>query len=189
MPQHPYLVNIFRESEWTALMQAPTQAIMAVLLAYRTDSVTLLLAAKAAVQVLTEEQQRQDISSELVKLLLDFMRETDRKENSQGYELLLRKNFRILGQMHALNNVSGGREVALTHCRQVASILSSKVTALQAEEFKAWLLSIARKVTNLFEVICFESDCNQIPSEKYIALSELKKALDLEGDSSDSSKS
>lgn len=178
MPQYRYLIDSFSsESEWTALMQAPTQAIMAVLLAYRTDPLTLLLAARAAIQVLTEEQQRQDISSDLVKLLLNFMRETDREENFQGNELLLRKEFKIVGQLHALNNVAGGREVALTHCKQVAAILSSRVTVLQAEEFKAWLMSIARKVIELVEIMSSESTSNQMPGEKYMALSELEKAL------------
>lgn len=50
MPWHQELANAFNDSEWTALLQAPT--------------------AKAAVQVLKAEQQRQDISSALVKLLL-----------------------------------------------------------------------------------------------------------------------
>lgn len=160
---------------------------MAVLLAYRTDPESLLLAARAAAQVLTE-QQRQDISSDLVKLLLDFMRETDREENFHGNELLLRKEFRILGQLHALNNVAGGSEVALTHCKEVAAILSSKVTVLQAEEFKAWLLSIARKVTELVEVTSSKSDSDQLQSEKRTTLLELEEALGLGSDSSDFSK-
>jgi hypothetical protein len=47
----------FTDSEWSMLMQAPVQAISAIVLADKSDPVSFLKEVRAALQVLATEQQ------------------------------------------------------------------------------------------------------------------------------------
>lgn len=178
MPERRGLASVFTDSEWVILTQVPTEAIMTVLLVRRIDAVALLLSAKIIVQVLIEEQ-RQNPSSALAKSLLDYIWETNLNETHQNREICLpEKEFFILGQLHALNNAVGGRQLALNRCRYASSLVSAKVTASQAEDFKRWLLSIACKVTDLVdESICPRRGNSDTMLDEKAALLELEEVL------------
>jgi hypothetical protein len=178
MSERQGLGSIFTDDEWAVLTQVPTEAIMAVLLACRIDAVALLSSARIIVQVLIAEQQ-QGMTSPLVKLLLDSILKTDANPLNQSQEIfLLKKEFVILGQLHALNNEVEGRQIALDRCRYAASILSAKATAAQTEDFKRWLLSVASKVVDsVGEDICPRLGKNDTILSEQAALSELEKVL------------
>lgn len=79
----------FSDSEWATLLQTPKQAILAVILADKTDVVSLLKEVQAAAQILAVELQRTDISSDLVKSVIASLKEIVDQESLQGDQLLL----------------------------------------------------------------------------------------------------
>lgn len=136
----------FSESEWTTLVQSPMQVIAALTLADKTDPVSFLKELQAGMKILATEQQRQDITNDLVKSLVQSLNDLDAKQSLQGDELLLKKEFEMIGYLQSLKSADEGRQKALTHIEQVASILAAKVTGVQANEFKNWLISIAQQI-------------------------------------------
>ncbi|MER3435293.1 MAG: hypothetical protein C4288_18250 [Leptolyngbya sp. ERB_1_1] len=136
----------FAASEWTLLMQAPMQAVAAVALADKTDPLSLLRTAQATIQILSEEQVRQKPWNHLIGCLMDSMNAADEKLGVKGKELLMRKQFIILGQLHTLNNTANGHDIAIETCKQIALILSVKVSPLEMEEFRNWLLMITIRI-------------------------------------------
>lgn len=178
MSEHQGLASVFTDNEWVILTQLPAEAVMTVLLSHRIDAVALLSSARVIVQVLIEEQQK-EISSLLARLVLDLMWRTDTEEMYQSQKIaLLRKEFVILGQLHTLNNEVEGRRLALDRCKYAASIVSTKLTATQAEDFKDWLLSVTRKVVNLVdENICPRLSNNGTMMDEKAALMELERVL------------
>ncbi|WP_225913732.1 hypothetical protein [Leptolyngbya ohadii] len=138
--------SYFTDAEWSILMQAPVQALSAVILADKSDPVSFLKEVKAAVQIMLEEQQRQDLSSDLGRSLIQSFRDSLAKESLQGDELVMKKVFEYLGGIANLKSASDGRKQAIAHLDQVSAILAAKVTVMQANEFRQWLVSLARKV-------------------------------------------
>ena len=136
----------FSDTEWSTLIQAPMQAVIALVLADKTDPVSFLKELQAGVQILAAEQQRPDISNDLVKSLVSALNDIDAKQTLQGEELALKKEFEVIGYLRGLKNADEGRQKAIAHIEQVASILAAKVTGIQASEFKTWLMSIAQRV-------------------------------------------
>ncbi|WNZ24790.1 hypothetical protein HJG54_19370 [Leptolyngbya sp. NK1-12] len=136
----------FSEREWSILMQAPKQAIMAMTLADKTDPVSFLQEVQAGFQLLAEEQQRQDITNDLIQALLAAMTQADAQSTLQGSELQLAKGFSLLREMLNFKNAAEGRQNALAHFEQVGQILGTKTTGMQAIEFKEWVMAFARKV-------------------------------------------
>jgi hypothetical protein len=135
----------FTDSEWITLLQAPSNVIMAIVLADKTDPVSFLREVRTAMQILQSEQN-QTRSNDLVQALLTTLKEFDARQSLQGEELLLKKEFQLLGAIQELKNASEGQTKAIDHLKQVSSILSAKVTLNQAEEFKQWLLNIGHRV-------------------------------------------
>jgi hypothetical protein len=136
----------FSETEWATLLQTPTMAIMAMTLADKTDPVSFLQETRAAIQIVANEQQRTDLTSDLAKSLIVSLKEIDAKEALQGEQLLLKKQFELLGTLQNLKNASEGRKNTLEHFKQVGLILTNKVTAVQAKEFKTWILAMSRQI-------------------------------------------
>lgn len=136
----------FSESEWSMLMQAPMQAIIAIALADKTDPVSFLHETRAAIQILAKEQNRTDIDSDLANSLLESLAELDVHDSLQGEQLLLKKQFELLGYLQSFKNAAEGRKHALSYFEQVQTLLAQKVTLLQAQAFKQWLLSVCRQV-------------------------------------------
>ncbi|MGA9379767.1 MAG: hypothetical protein WBV73_13475 [Phormidium sp.] len=136
----------FTESEWSMLMQAPWQAIAALTLADKTDPVSFLKELRVGMEIMVAEQQREDITNDLVKSLVASLNQADTKRSLEGEALLLHKQTELLLYLQNLNSASEGRQQALTYFDEVAKILAAKVTPMQASEFKSWILSIARRV-------------------------------------------
>ncbi len=136
----------FTDAEWSTLMQAPIHAISAVVLSDKSDPVTFLKEVKAAMQLLMAEKDSPDISSDLGRSLMQSFKEKMAAEPMQGEQLLMKQTFEYLGNLETLKSAADGRKISLDHLNQVAAILASKVTMMQAQDFRQWLLSLARKV-------------------------------------------
>lgn len=136
----------FSDSEWTTLTQAPIQAVLAVILSDKTDPVTFLKEAKAAIEILLAETERQDVSNDLVNSLQASLKAMNANETLTGEQLVLKREFQLLGKLQTLKSAAEGRNQALAHLQQVSGILAAKVTIEQARQLKDWLLSVARKV-------------------------------------------
>ena len=83
----------FSDSEWATLLQTPKQAILMIIVADKTDAVSLLKEMQAAVQILAAELQRVDVSSDLVKSVIASLKEIAAQETLQGEQLLLKQQF------------------------------------------------------------------------------------------------
>ncbi|MBF2028531.1 MAG: hypothetical protein IGS48_17500 [Oscillatoriales cyanobacterium C42_A2020_001] len=168
----------FSDTEWATLLQASKQAILAVILADKTDSVSFLKETQAAVQILATEVYREDISSDLARSVIASLKEGAAQEPLQGEQLLLKQQFELLGTIQTFNNVADGQKQTIAHLNQVATILASKVTAIQAEEFKQWIIALATKVAQAFkEEGIFGIGGERISRSESGALSSIEKAL------------
>lgn len=137
----------FTDAEWQVMLQAPMHVVKAVILADKTDPVNFLKEAYAAVSLLTEQQQ-QPTSSDLANALIADLKAADAQESIQGEQLLLKKEFQLLGELQALKDAGEGRTQALAHLQEVSTILAGKVTLNQADEFRKWLVSLATSIAN-----------------------------------------
>jgi hypothetical protein len=144
--QQNHFLETFSDNEWNILMQAPMQAVVAVVLVDKLDPAALLKISQATMRTLANEQRQQNISNELTKALIRSINQADDRLSVQGEELLLRKEFMMLGQLHHLNRTAEGRQIAIEHCKQVSYTVSCRTTAIQAQGFKVWLLSFVYKV-------------------------------------------
>jgi hypothetical protein len=139
----------FTDEEWTTLLQAPMQAVMAITLADKVDPISFLQELQAGIAVVGEEIKQQVATGALPESLIAEMRTADEQDPLSGEQLLLKKEFELLGLMQTFKNVREGQAYAVEHLSRVSSILSAKVTGIQAEEFKRWLLSVAEKVASV----------------------------------------
>ncbi|HSM84393.1 MAG TPA: hypothetical protein VLS96_22085 [Nodosilinea sp.] len=139
----------FAEEEWITLLQAPMQAVVGVCLADRVDPVSFLQELKAGVALVAEELRRTDLAGDLAPVLLGAMAELDAADPLEGEQLLLKKQFEALGLIQTFKSSKEGREAAIAHLQKVTAILDTKVTGIQAADFKAWLLSVATKVAEV----------------------------------------
>ncbi len=136
----------FTDEEWTTLLQAPMQAVMGVCLADRVDPVSFLQELKAGVDIVAGELQRSDVVGELAPVLMSGIAELDAADALQGEQLLLKKQFELLGLIQTFKSSKEGRDYAIAHLQKVVAILDTKVTGVQASEAKQWLMSVAVKV-------------------------------------------
>lgn len=169
----------FTDSEWSMLMQAPVQALSAVILADKADPVSFLKEVKAAVQILMAEQQREDFSTDMGRALMQGFKAKVAAEPLQGEELLMKKMFEYLASLEALKSAADGRKQAMAHLNQVSMLLASKVTVVQANEFRHWLVSLARKVAEAVKEEGFLGGIGgeRISRQEASALAEIEKAL------------
>lgn len=136
----------FTDNEWSILMQAPWQAIAALILADKTDPVSFLKELRVGLEIMVEEQKREDVENDLVRSLIASLNKADTNRSLEGEALLLDKQGQLLSYLQNLDSASQGRQQAMTYFEQVAQILAAKVTPIQAGAFKIWILSIARRV-------------------------------------------
>jgi hypothetical protein len=169
----------FSDSEWANLLQTPKQAILTIILADKTDVVSLLKEVQAAAQILAVELQRTDISSDLVKSVIASMNEVIAQEPLQGDQLLLKQQFELLGTIQNFSSASDGQKQAIAHFNQVSSLLVSKVPIVQAEEFKQWILGLATQVAQAVkeEGGMFGIAGERVSRPESGALSSIEKAL------------
>jgi len=168
----------FTDSEWSMLMQAPVQALSAVILADKSDPVSFLKEVKAAVQILMTEQQREDFSTDLGRALMQGFKTKMAAESLQGDELLMKKMFEYLGSLEALKSAADGRKQAVAHLNQVSTLLASKVTVVQANEFRTWLVSLARRVAEVVKEEGFMGvGGERVSRQEAAVLADIEKAL------------
>ena len=168
----------FTDAEWSVLMQAPIHAISAVILSDKSDPVTFLQEAKAAMQLLMAEKDSPNISSDLGRSLMQSFKEKMAAEPMQGEQLLLKQTFEYLGNLETLNSAADGRKISLDHLHQVSTILTAKVTVIQAQEFSQWLLSLARQVAEVVKEEGFMGiGGERISKQEGATLNAIEKAL------------
>jgi len=136
----------FTDAEWQALLNAPFQAIMSVILADKTDPVNFLKEVKAASQILETELQREDVSNDIVRSLLKSMRDVGIQSGLPTDALMRQREYQLIENMQQFKNASEGIKSAEASLKGVAGILASKVSVVQATEFKQWVLTLARQV-------------------------------------------
>ncbi len=168
----------FTASEWVLLRQAPMKAIQIVTLADKSDPVSFLKETRMAIQLLVSEQQ-QGTSSDLVNALLADLKEADAGETIQGEELILKKLFQYLGEIESLKDASEGRTKSIEHLQQVSTVLASKVTLVQAQEFRQWILTLAQKVADAVKEGGFLGKLGgeRTSSEEASAIKKIEQAL------------
>ena len=135
----------FTDEEWAMLLQTPLLGVMAVVLADKVDPVSFLQELMAGVKLVGEELQRSDIAGDLAPVLANAMGDIDVQDPLTGEQLLLKKEFELLGLMQTFKNAKAGKEYALDHFRQVAALLDRKVAGIHATDCKRWFMLIAQK--------------------------------------------
>jgi hypothetical protein len=171
----------FTDDEWMTLMQAPLQGVMAVVLADRVDPVSFLQELMAGVRVVGEELQRIDIPGELPPLVAKAMGEIDAQDPLDGEQLLLKKEFELLGLIQTFKSAKEGKQYAIDHFGKVADILEIKVAGIHATDCKQWLMAIAQKTAESQKEGGFMGIGSSRVSEKESdVLKDLAKALKLE---------
>ncbi|NJL48690.1 MAG: hypothetical protein HC929_15925 [Leptolyngbyaceae cyanobacterium SM2_5_2] len=136
----------FTDEEWTILLQAPMEAVMAVCLADNVDPISFLKEIKAGVTIVTEEKTRTDLAGDLAPAVLSAMADIDAVDPLEGDQLILKKQFELLGLMQTFDRPKDARDRAIAHFQQLATLLDNKVTGAQALDFKNWLMSVAQRV-------------------------------------------
>ena len=140
----------FADEEWTTLLQAPMQVVMAVCLADRVDPVSFLQELKSGVAIVAEELQRSDVVGDLAPALISSLAELDNADALQGDQLLLKKQFELLGLIQTFKSSKEGRDYVIANLQKVVAILDVKATGAQASELKQWLMSVAIKVAEAY---------------------------------------
>jgi hypothetical protein len=138
----------FSETEWTMLMQAPTQAVLMVILADKGDPVYFLKEVQVAVQILMDALN-QEASSDLLRSVIASLQQRAVDAPLQGEPLLLQQQFELIGTIQGFKSVSEGQKQTIAHLDQVKAILAAKVPLTQAEEFNQWVLAIATQVAQV----------------------------------------
>lgn len=139
----------FSEDEWVTLLQAPMQAVVAVCLADRVDPVSFLQELKAGVKLVSEEISRSDLPGDLVPALLKSTADLDGQDPLSGEQLQLKKQFELLGLIQTFKNANEGKNAVIIHFQKVSALLAAKVTGVEADNYKTWLMSLAEKVAEV----------------------------------------
>lgn len=142
----------FTEVEWRSLLHGAAYAALAVLLTDKADPVVFLKQTKTAARILTRELWRCEAWSDLVHALILSIEETDSSDTLWEEDLLFAKTCEMLACLQTQGSAQEGRMAALKHCREVALVLASKVPAIQAHDYRMWLLSLARKVAEATQI-------------------------------------
>ncbi len=154
---------------------------MAVVLADRVDPVSFLQELMAGVRIVGEELQRQDINGELAPLVAQAMAEIDIQDPLDGEQLLLKKEFELLGLMQTFKNAKEGKAYAIDHFRRVAAILENKVAGVHATNCKQWLMTIAQRTAEAQKEGGFMGiGSSRISEKESDVLKELAEALKID---------
>lgn len=138
--------QLFTEEEWTKLLQAPMEAVMAVCLADKVDPISFLQELISGVTIVTDDLKRTDLGGDLVNALISDMGAIDANDPLSGQQLILKKQFELLGIIQTFSKPKDARDRAVESFQQISATLEAKVTGLQATEFKTWLMSVAQRV-------------------------------------------
>ncbi len=139
----------FSEDEWGTLLQAPMQAVVAVCLADRVDPVSFLQELWFGVNLVSDETNRSDLPGDLLPALLKSTAELDSQDPLSGEQLQLKKQFELLGLIQTFKNANEGKNAVIIHFQKVSALLAAKVTGVEADNYKTWLMSLAEKVAEV----------------------------------------
>jgi hypothetical protein len=162
----------FTEVEWRSLLHGAAYAALAVLLTDKADPVVFLRQTQTAARILTRELWRCEAYSPLVHSLILSMEETDSSDALWEDDLLFAKTCEMLACLQTRGNAQESRLAAIAHCKEVAVVLASKVPALQAHDYRMWLLSLARKVAEAIQI-----KTQAFKTYRFEVLNELEVAL------------
>lgn len=127
----------------------------AVILADKSDPISFLKEVRSALQTAVNEQQRADFSSDLGRSLMQSNKDKTVTEALQGDQLFQQKRFEYLANLEQYTSADEGRKAAIAHLKRVSSILTSKVTVVQAQEFSHWLLALAQQGAGAVKEVSF----------------------------------
>lgn len=136
----------FSDSEWVTLLEAPRQAVLAVVLADKTDPVAFLQEVQSALQIFAAELQRDDFSSDLVKSVVADLKRLAAQDPLQGEQLLSKQQSELLASIQSFKSTSDGQKQVIAYLNQVRDVLIAKVPIAEAEAFKQWILALATQV-------------------------------------------
>ena len=94
--------------------------------------------------------QRSDVVGDLAPALISSLAELDNADALQGDQLLLKKQFELLGLIQTFKSSKEGRDYVIANLQKVVAILDVKATGAQASELKQWLMSVAIKVAEAY---------------------------------------
>ena len=135
----------FSDSEWSTLLEAPRQAILAVVLADKTDPVSFLQEVQSALQIFAAELQREEFSSDLVKSVVADLA-LAAQDPLQGEQLLSKQQSELLATIQSFKSTSDGQKQVIAYLGQVRNVLIAKVPIAEAEAFKQWILALSTQV-------------------------------------------
>jgi hypothetical protein len=70
----------------------------------------------------------------------------DSQDPLSGDQLQLKKQFELLGLIQTFKDAKEGKNAAISHFQKVTALLATKVTGVEANNYKTWLMSLAEKV-------------------------------------------
>jgi len=169
----------FTESEWATLIQAPQQAIIAITLADRTDPVSFLQELKGGVEAVATAVAQSDITSKVALALVEGIQQQDNTAALQDDQLILKKEFELIGLIQGYAKAADGRDQAVQHFEQVAAVLSAKVTGNEGTAFKHWLMYLAEQVAEVSKESGFLGMGSRVSDKEATMLKRLAAALGL----------
>jgi hypothetical protein len=121
----------YTPEEWDLLKKAPLMMAAAVIVSDLSGSVGVAKEFLSMAQAVEETGQQGDVN-ELVASLVADLQAPQAAQSDAGEEPL---------------DLSEAREKALAESREVAALLAQKTTPAEADGFKRWMLSIAKRVS------------------------------------------
>jgi hypothetical protein len=149
-----------------------------VILADKTDPVSFLKETQAVFQILAAELKREDIASDLVRSVIASLNEVVAQDSLEEVPPFSNYQVNLLRTIQSFSSVADGQKQAIAHLNEVSTILVSKVTIVQAEEFRQWVLALATQVAKTVkEDGIFGIGGERISRKESDALSAIEKAL------------
>lgn len=120
----------FTAEEWRALLRAPMLVSYAVAGAAPSDEEGYIQEMAAVADAISESEQRAAKDSFISEVVANIIANAEDNERGQTEKI----------------SVSDVKGRALANCQEVASLLQTKVSAEEADDYKRWLLGVAQRV-------------------------------------------
>jgi hypothetical protein len=121
----------YTPEEWDLLKKAPLMMAAAVIVSDLSGSVGVAKEFLSMAQAVEETGQQGDVNELVVSLVADLQAPQAAQSDADEEPL----------------DLSEAREKALAESREVAALLAQKTTPAEADGFKRWMLSIAKRVS------------------------------------------
>jgi hypothetical protein len=120
----------FTAEEWRTLLRAPMLVSYAVAGAAPSDEEGYIQEMKAVADAISESEQRAAEASLISEVVANIIANAEDNERGQTEKI----------------SVSDVKGQALANCQEVASLLQTKVSPQEADDYKRWLLGVAQRV-------------------------------------------